>query len=220
MKITGEATLHAPVDKVYAALIDPAVLVRTIPGCERLDRVGPDSYRMVVTAGVAAVKGTYAGEVALTDQDEPNGFLLKASGSGAPGTVSAEARVRLAPADGGATTTLTYDADAVVGGMVGGVGQRLLTGVAKKTAGEFFAAVDGVLTGAVPEIAAPEAGMPEAVAPGVGRPEGPAPTGVYLRPARPARAFPGGDLGVGVLLGAGAALAGVVLGAVIARGRR
>jgi len=210
MKISGEATLHAPVEKVYAALIDPAVLVRTIPGCERLDRVGPDSYRMVVTAGVAAVKGTYAGEVALTDQDEPRGFVLKASGSGAPGTVSAEARVRLAAGDGGATTTLTYDADAVVGGMVGGVGQRLLTGVAKKTAVEFFAAVDGVLAGTAAAVEPAPAGQLE----------GPAPTGVYLRPAGPAREFPGGELAVGVLLGAGAALAGVVLGAVIARGRR
>jgi carbon monoxide dehydrogenase subunit G len=202
MKISGEATLHAPVDKVYAALNDPAVLVRTIPGCERLDRVGPDSYRMVVTAGVAAVKGTYAGEVALTDREEPHGFVLKASGSGAPGTVSAQARVRLAPGDGGATTTLTYDADAVVGGMVGGVGQRLLTGVAKKTAGEFFAAVDDVLTGAAVEPAAAEPGA------------------AFVRPTAPARAFPGGDLAAGVVLGAAAALAGVVVGALIARGRK
>ena len=64
MKVSGEATLHAPVDKVWVALNDPGVLVRTIPGCERLEATGPDSYQMVVTAGVASIKGTYAGEVA------------------------------------------------------------------------------------------------------------------------------------------------------------
>ena len=62
----------------------------------------------------------------------PHAFLLKASGSGAPGTVSTEVRVSLAESDG--VTLLTYDADAVVGGPVGGVGQRILAGVAKKTA--------------------------------------------------------------------------------------
>ncbi|HEV7897689.1 MAG TPA: carbon monoxide dehydrogenase subunit G, partial [Planosporangium sp.] len=110
MKITGEATLHAPVAKVYAALIDPAVLVRTIPGCHRLERIGADAYRMTVTAGVAAIKGAYAGEVVLADQLPPHAFVLKASGAGSAGTVSAEAHVRLADA-GNQTTTLTYDAD-------------------------------------------------------------------------------------------------------------
>ena len=54
--------------------------------------------------------------------------------------------VDLAPGDDG-TTLLSYDADAVVGGMIGGVGQRLLSSVAERTAGEFFTAVDEVLAG-------------------------------------------------------------------------
>jgi carbon monoxide dehydrogenase subunit G len=45
MKLSGEATLRAGVDEVYAALIDPAILVRTIPGCRRLEQVGADSYK-------------------------------------------------------------------------------------------------------------------------------------------------------------------------------
>jgi len=198
VKISGEATVRGPVEQVYAALVDPAVLVRTIPGCERLERTGPDAYTMTLSAGVAAIKGTYSGEVVLTDQEAPYGFLLKASGSGAPGTVSAEARVRLAAGDGG-TTTVSYDADAVVGGMVGGVGQRVLTGVARRTAGEFFAAVDDVLNGA----AAPTSAEPA----------------VFERPPGAAvRAVPG-DFARGVAFGAAAALLGVVVGALIGRRR-
>ncbi|HET9556784.1 MAG TPA: SRPBCC domain-containing protein, partial [Actinomycetota bacterium] len=53
MRIAGNATLHAPVEAVYDALRDPRVLVRTIPGCERLEQVGEDAYQMTVTAGVA-----------------------------------------------------------------------------------------------------------------------------------------------------------------------
>ena len=156
MRIAGNATLHAPVETVYAALRDPRVLVRTIPGCERLEQVGEDAYQMTVTAGVASVRGTYAGDVRLTDQRAPHGFVLRASGSGAPGTVSADVTVELSPGDNG-TTELSYDADAVVGGMIGGVGQRLLAGVAKRTAGDFFTAVDQVLAGGEVEEAVPEA---------------------------------------------------------------
>jgi carbon monoxide dehydrogenase subunit G len=198
MKLSGEATLLAPVDRAYAALHDPAVLVRTIPGCESLERIGPDAYRMVVIAGVAAIKGTYAGEVELTEQRAPHSFVLKASGSGAPGTVSAHVRVRLADAGDG-TTTLSYDADAVVGGPVGGVGQRILSGVAKKTADEFFAAVDGLLT------APPE------------EPSVPTATEVFTRPPTAAVPRTGGNFAVGVAVGAAAALLGVLVGATIAR---
>ena len=67
MKVAGQAVLHAPVERVWAALNDPAVLVRTIPGCQRLEATGPDAYAMTVTAGVASIKGTYAGTVALAD---------------------------------------------------------------------------------------------------------------------------------------------------------
>jgi carbon monoxide dehydrogenase subunit G len=198
MKVNGEATLHGPVDQVYEVLHDPAVLVRTIPGCERLEQTGPDAYRMVVSAGVAAIKGSYSGDVLLTEQDAPTSFLLKASGAGAPGTVSAEVRIRLAAQNGG--TLLTYDADAIVGGPVGGVGQRILAGVAKKTANEFFAAVDQVLTGAVADVPAATASP-----------------AVFTAPPRAPR---GGDFATGVVFGAAAALLGAVVGGLIARRAR
>jgi carbon monoxide dehydrogenase subunit G len=211
MRIAGNATLHAPVETVYAALRDPRVLVRTIPGCERLEQVGEDAYQMTVTAGVASVRGTYAGDVRLTDQRAPHGFVLRASGSGAPGTVSADVTVELSPGDNG-TTELSYDADAVVGGMIGGVGQRLLTGVAKRTAGDFFTAVDQVLTGAVEEAVPADGAAP----PGSGE-AGPR---LYSAPARRRAAPPGGDFAAGVVLGAAAALLGALVGGWLARRAR
>jgi uncharacterized protein len=211
MKVSGSATLHAPVEQVYAALNDPAVLVRTIPGCQRLERAGEDAYKLTVTAGVASVRGTYAGDVRIADQQPPTAFVLRASGAGAPGTVSADVQVRLAPGDDG-TTELSYDADAVVGGMIGGVGQRMLAGVAKRTAGEFFAAVDEVLTGAAPrpaETAPGGAAVPAAVG---------QQTVFTAPPRRPAAAgLPGGQLAAGVVLGAAAALLGVLVGGWVAR---
>ena len=104
---------------------------------------------MTVTAGVAAIKGTYAGSCELSDLQEGTSLVMKLNGAGAPGTIGATVDVGFAEnADG--TTTVSYDADAVVGGMVGGVGQRMLTSVSRRMAGEFFGNVDGVLTGASP----------------------------------------------------------------------
>ena len=207
MKVSGNATLNAPPTRVWAALNDPAVLVRTIPGCERLEEVEPSAYRMTVTAGVASIKGSYAGDVRLTDQEEPHAFVLKASGAGGPGTVSADVKVRLA--DGGdGTTVLSYDADAIVGGMIGGVGQRILTGVAKKTAAEFFQAVDDVLTGAAVAAAPP----PAALAPAGER-------GVYTAPPVGRPAVMGGDFIKGAVFGAAVALLGALVGGWAARRR-
>ena len=148
MRISGTADLLAPPERVFEALNDPAVLAATIPGCEGLQQVSDDTYAMTVTAGVASIKGTYEGRVVLADQQPPTSFTLRASGSGAPGSVDATVGVRLMAHDGG--TRVEYDADAVVGGMVGGVGQRMLSGVSKRMAGQFFGAVDRVIAEGVP----------------------------------------------------------------------
>ncbi|MFD8560950.1 carbon monoxide dehydrogenase subunit G [Streptosporangium canum] len=162
MKLAGSAVLGIDRDRVWSALQNPAVLVRTIPGCERLEETGPDTYRMTVTAGVASIKGVYQGEVALSEPDAPQRFVLRARGQGAPGTVDATVEVRLSEIEGG--TRIDYDAEAVIGGMIGGVGQRMLSSVAKKTAGEFFSAVESHLS-AAPVSAAPVSAAPVSAAP-------------------------------------------------------
>ncbi|MFI6627715.1 carbon monoxide dehydrogenase subunit G [Nonomuraea fuscirosea] len=140
MKVAGSAVIGVHRDQAWTALRDPEVLVRTIPGCERLEETGPDTYRMTVNAGVASIKGVYQGEVSLGDPLAPESFTLRACGQGAPGTVDATVQVRLSEVDGG--TRVDYDAEAVIGGMIGGVGQRMLGAAARRTAAEFFSAVD------------------------------------------------------------------------------
>ncbi|HEU4540198.1 MAG TPA: carbon monoxide dehydrogenase subunit G [Jiangellaceae bacterium] len=216
MKVIGSAVLNAPRDRVWTALNDPEVLVRTIPGCQQLEQVEADFYRATVNAGVASIKGVYSGEVKLTDQVEPESFILHAAGAGAPGTVSADVHVRLTDVDGG-STRLDYDADAVVGGMIAGVGQRMLASVAKRTAGDFFAAVDDVLLGRA-ELAAPAVGVPGVTGAPIevaGIPEGQGP--VYTAPPRARPGVPIGTVLGAAVLGALIALAGVLVGALIAR---
>lgn len=210
MKVSGTATLNASRADVWTALNDPAVLVRTIPGCQRLEEIGPDSYRMTISAGVASIKGVYDGQVSLSDQQQPGSFVLKAAGAGAPGTVSADVLVTLSESGPG-TTTLTYDADAIVGGMIGGVGQRMLTGVAKKTAGEFFKAVDGHLNGTL--AAAPATSGDE-------RSDASAAPRATVFEAPDAGAIGGPDFAKGAVVGAVAALLGVLIGGLLGGRRR
>ena len=219
MKISGSSTLESPVDKVWEAIQDPAVLARTLPGCESLAVIGEDRYAMSVVAGVAAIKGTYAGEVSLSDKVAPTSLTMRASGTGAPGTIDADVKVQLAPsADGG--TELSYDADASVGGAIGGVGQRMLAGVTKKMAGQFFTALDRDIAGL-----APAGGEPAGVAAPAGV-TGARPASGAVYPGRAATANAnatlnldnGAGFALGVLVGGLLALAGVALGARIGRG--
>jgi carbon monoxide dehydrogenase subunit G len=157
VNLDGSAVLSADPEKVWSVITDPAVLARTIPGCETLEQVGDDEYKMNVSVGVGAIRGTYAGEVRLSDKEHPKSYVMHASGAGAPGNARATVTINLEPAGDG-RTNLTYSADAVIGGPVAGVGQRMITGVAKRMAGQFFKAIDDELTGAVvPITAAPSA---------------------------------------------------------------
>ena len=212
MRVSGQAVLNASPQAAWDALLDPSVLVRTIPGCERLETTGENSYAMTVNAGVAAIKGTYSGTVELRDLDEPRSLIMRAAGAGAPGTIDTSVQVRFTDdGDDGTTTRVNYDADAVVGGMLGGVGQRMLTSVSKRMAGEFFGAVDAVLTGneVVPPTASDAAaGVAEAAAPGT----------VFTAPPRPGSDRDG--FVKGIVVGAGLVLLGVLAGAVAGRRRR
>ncbi|MGP3956567.1 SRPBCC family protein [Nonomuraea sp. 3N208] len=230
MKVAGSAVIGVQRNQVWAALQDPAVLVRTIPGCERLEECGPDTYRMTVNAGVASIKGVYQGEVALADPLAPESFTLKARGQGAPGTVDATVQVRLSEIDGG--TRVDYDADAVIGGTIGGVGQRMLGSVAKRTAGEFFAAVEEHLC--APAVPAPglasdadRAAVPASAVPGALAGERTGAVGeagavgaVYERPPKRHTETRPWVMLASFGMGAGIALTSVAIGWVLGRASR
>ncbi|MFT4085191.1 MAG: carbon monoxide dehydrogenase subunit G [Nocardioides sp.] len=218
MKIAGSATLHAPVERAWAAVLDPAVLVATIPGCERLVAAGENAYDMTVTAGVAAIKGTYAGSCRLHDLDEHHSLILSAQGSGAPGTIATDVAVTFAAAEDG-TTTVSYDADAVVGGMIAGVGQRMLASVSRRMAAEFFANVDRVLAEGPGRPSERSSEGSAAGSPSTGSPPAGGPSGVFTAPARPGTIGGGREFLSGVAVGAGLVALGVVLGAVAGRRR-
>src|SRR2546427_2108612 len=136
MKLEGSYDVKAPRQKVWGAFLDPETLRKAIPGCEKLELIGNDEYKATLKIGVGAVKGTFEGKVRLSDKNAPDSYRLAAEGSGGPGFVRADTLITLSDADGG--TRVSYSADVQVGGLIAGVGQRMLGGVSKMMADQFF----------------------------------------------------------------------------------
>jgi len=138
MTMQGEVVLPAERGSVWAALNDPEVLKACIPGCEALEKTSDTEFRAIAKVSVGPVKATFKGAVMLSDIDPPNGYTISGEGQGGvAGFAKGGAKVRLEDAEGG--TKLLYDVDAQVGGKLAQLGGRLINGVAKKYADEFFA---------------------------------------------------------------------------------
>jgi carbon monoxide dehydrogenase subunit G len=129
MKIQGEHTFDAPRETVWRALLDPEVLARTLPGCERLERTGENEFRGALNVQIGPVKGQFQGTLQLSDIRPLEGYHMKLDGSGPAGFMNGQGDLRLADAPGG--TALSYDLDAQVGGRIAGLGQRLVESSAK-----------------------------------------------------------------------------------------
>lgn len=140
MKIQGEHSLPAPREQVWAALNDPAVLVKTVPGLTHLTPAGEETFDATIELAVGPVRGTYQGKVRITDRTPLERVTLSVEGGGRPGTVRATGVLTLE--DRGEGTLVRYDGDAQVTGILMSVGHRLFGGVAKQLAGEFFRALE------------------------------------------------------------------------------
>ena len=138
MTMNGEVTLPAERERVWVALNDPEILKSCIPGCEELTKVSDTELVAKARVAVGPVKAPFSGKVTLSDLDPPNGYRISGEGQGGvAGFAKGGATVRLEDVEGG--TRMTYDVDAQVGGKLAQLGGRLINGVAKKYADEFFA---------------------------------------------------------------------------------
>jgi carbon monoxide dehydrogenase subunit G len=139
MTMTGEVTLPANREAVWAGLNDPDVLKSCIPGCQELTKISDTEYMAVAKVAVGPVKASFKGKIALENLDPPNAYTIRGEGQGGvAGFAKGGAKVRLELADDGGTR-LIYDVEATVGGKLAQLGGRLVNGVAKKNADEFFA---------------------------------------------------------------------------------
>lgn len=140
LEMKGEYVLPVQQAELWRLLNDPEVLAKIIPGCNTVRLVGIDRYEMGLKLQVGSVSGEYMGSVAISDKDEPLHYVLSVEGQGSIGFMKGSAAFDLEPQGEGASM-LRYAGSAEVGGVVAGVGQRVLSGVAKFLAGRFLKAL-------------------------------------------------------------------------------
>ena len=150
MNLTGEYRIPAARKDVWEALNDPEILKQCIDGCQELSKDSDTQFSAKVTAKVGPVKAKFSGKVTLSELDPPNGYKISGEGQGGvAGFAKGGATVKLA--EEGDDTILSYTANAEVGGKLASVGSRLVEGVAKKQADDFFGTFSLIVGGNVLE---------------------------------------------------------------------
>ena len=139
MKIEGKHEIDAPRTRVFEALINPEVLQRIIPGCERLERTGVNTFAATMRTGVGSIKGVFNGSVTLEDLRFPEHFRMLVEGKGAPGFLKGSGDLDLEAVND--KTLISYTGDVQVGGTIASVGQRMIQGTVKMMASQFFTAL-------------------------------------------------------------------------------
>jgi carbon monoxide dehydrogenase subunit G len=172
MELTDEQFLPLPRHTVWTALNDPQILQASVPGCESLEAVEDNQFKVVLAATVGPIKARFNGRLQLKDLQPNESYALAFEGSGgAAGSCKGTAKVQLHDAEGG--TRLVYSTQAQVGGRLAQVGARLIDGVAKKMAGEFFTRFTAAAMAGQPvaDVAVPAGvpAVPEVSAAGPGR---------------------------------------------------
>ncbi len=149
MDISGSYTLYAPRERVWAALLDPDMLKQTIPGCERLDKEGEDTFLLRLNIGVASVKGVYDGALRLSDLNPPEQYHMTVDGKGARGLLHGDGTLALEARDAN-TTVVSYSGQAHLGGSIAGVGMRVAGGAANMLIKAYFSKLADLLAISTP----------------------------------------------------------------------
>jgi hypothetical protein len=137
MEMLGERLISAPRQVIWDTLNDATALKNCLPGCDRLEKTSESTFEATITAKVGPVKTTFVGSVTLSDIDPPNAYTISFEGKGgAAGFAKGSAKVRLAEGDG--VTHLQYVIAASLGGKLGQLGARVIDGVARQMADDFF----------------------------------------------------------------------------------
>ena len=135
--MTGEQLVPLTQEATWRALNDTAVLKGCVPGCESLEPDGENRYQVAMVSKIGPVSARFKGVMTLEDVNEPHSYRIVFEGQGGvAGFAKGQATVTLTPE--GDSTRLSYAAKAMVGGKLAQLGARLIDGVARKLATDFF----------------------------------------------------------------------------------
>ena len=136
MKIGGKYKIAAPRQKVWDALLDPDTLTASIPGAERCMEIAPGKFQVEIKVGIGIIRGRFSGTVEATDLDPPSNQRLIMSGEGTGGWIKGGGVLTLRDVED--NTEIEVDGEALTGGVLARVGQRMIGNASKMMMGQFF----------------------------------------------------------------------------------
>ena len=136
MQIEGHYSFDTPITKVWDLLIDPDIVAQCLPGCEKLEPLGNDRYRVTLRVAIAAISGKFGGILSILEKKPPHSYKLLVDGSGSQGFVKGRTSILLK--QDGKKTLVHVSGDLQVGGLIARVGQRMLGSVSKMMMDRFY----------------------------------------------------------------------------------
>jgi len=144
MKIEGEHVFKGPREAVWEMFRDPEVLASAMPGTQALNKIDDQHYEGTMNIRIGPVSGTFAGTLAVSDENPPESCTLTVDGRGAPGFAKGVGKVHFTDLGDG-TTKMTYSGEVNIGGTLASVGQRMIDSVSKSMIKTAFDTLDKAL---------------------------------------------------------------------------
>ncbi|TMD58877.1 MAG: carbon monoxide dehydrogenase subunit G [Chloroflexi bacterium] len=144
MEFSGTQTIAAPIETVWAFLMDVNKVAACAPGFQSLEVLGDEHWKAVVSVGIGAVKAKFTLDVTRPEMEEPTHMVVKGRGK-APGSAVEMSGDMVLTSLNDAETQMDWKASVVVSGTIASVGARLLQGTAERLTGQFFACLKTTL---------------------------------------------------------------------------
>lgn len=144
MQLTGSHVVNAPVQTVWAMLMDTDVLAQIVPAVSRLEKVAENEYKAIAEIKLGPVSGSFSGSLSLADIRENEGYTLLVKQNSKIGNADATVAMALKPV-GDNQTEVSFDGNARLSGLLARTGQRVISGVATTLTKQFFENLEGAV---------------------------------------------------------------------------
>ncbi|MFA0752764.1 MAG: hypothetical protein IMHGJWDQ_000526 [Candidatus Fervidibacter sp.] len=140
MKVQGSWTFEAAREFVWRTLTNPTIIAQCIPGCEKMEAMGDDTYSATLAVGIGSIKGRFTATICMTDQQFPERYRLIVEAKSSVGFVKGDGIIALQEVGEG-RTQVSVDGEVQVGGTLASVGSRLIQVTANAMLNRFFEAM-------------------------------------------------------------------------------
>ena len=144
MKVEGDHLFNGSRQQVWDLFRDTEVMAAALPGTEKMEFVGDNTYEAVMNVRVGPVSGVFSGKLVISNESHPESYTMTVDGRGKPGFLKGFGDIILID-EGDSGTLMKYAGEVQIGGKLAGVGQRLIDTVSKSIINQAFETLDRVL---------------------------------------------------------------------------